>query len=118
MIRGVLLDISGVLCIGNQPLPGATEAVSKLRASDIPVRLVTNITRTPRRGILDRLARIGFVVSEENLFTAPMAAHDYLKEHRLRPYLLIHPAIEGKFSDLSTDAERSSGRGCRPSLHL
>lgn len=104
MIRGVLLDISGVLCIGDQPLPGATEAVSTLRASDIPVRFVTNITRTPRRGVLDRLAGMGFDIPENALFTAPMAAREYLLTHHLRPYLLVHPWIEGEFADLSTES--------------
>ncbi len=33
MIEGVLLDLGGVVYVGDRPLPGALEALDRLRAS-------------------------------------------------------------------------------------
>jgi HAD superfamily hydrolase (TIGR01458 family) len=99
MIRGILLDLSGVLYVGDEVLPGARRAVSALQRAHLPLRFVTNTTRTPRRVLLDRLADMGFTVSPELLFSAPKAARDYLTEHGLNPYLVIHPDLAEEFRD-------------------
>lgn len=101
MIRGVLLDLSGVLYVGDEPLPGAPEALARLRGAGLPVRFVTNVTRRPFREILARLGDMGFRVQEDELLTAPRATRRYLESHGLHPYLLIHPALEPEFSDLA-----------------
>jgi len=62
-IRGVLLDISGVLYEGDAPLPGAMAAVGRLREAGLPVRFLTNTTRRPRRAILAQLADLGVAVN-------------------------------------------------------
>lgn len=99
-IRGVLFDLSGVLYVGDHAVPGAKEALETLRRREVPVRFVTNVSRRPARRIVDDLARLGLPISAEDLFTAPHAARRYLREHDLRPYLLIHQALEEEFSDL------------------
>lgn len=101
MIRGALFDLSGVLYVGNQPLPGATSALEKLRAESIPTRFITNVSRTPSRMILERLNRMGFRISSQDLFTAPIAARNYLVTHARRPYLIIHPDLEEEFADFA-----------------
>ncbi|SDJ83405.1 hypothetical protein [Aliiruegeria lutimaris] len=44
MIGGVLLDISGVLYQGDVAIPGAVEAVRRLRDTGLPIRFLTNST--------------------------------------------------------------------------
>lgn len=99
MIHGVLLDLSGVLYVGDKVLPGALDAVQSLMDSGLPVRYITNTTRKTSAKILDQLKNMRFQVSPDELFTAPMAARDYLKQHNLVPYLLIHPDLEPEFPD-------------------
>ncbi len=99
MIDGVLLDLSGVLYVGDMPLPGAPEALQRLQRSDLALRYVTNTTRAPRARIALQLSRMGFDLDVEQIFTAPMAARDYLRAHALRPHLLIHPALAEEFTD-------------------
>lgn len=101
MIDGVLLDLSGVLYVGDTPLPGAQEALQRLQRSDLALRYVTNTTRTPRADIVRQLQRMGFDVDADALYTAPMAAQDYLRDHGLRPHLLVHPNLLQEFSDRS-----------------
>jgi HAD superfamily hydrolase (TIGR01458 family) len=100
MIRGVLLDLSGVLYVGGEPLPGAHAAMQRLRRSGLPVRYITNTTRKTSATILRQLAAMQFNVQPHELYTAPLAAKDYLKQHHLVPYLLIHPDLEPEFADM------------------
>ena len=102
MIEGVLLDLSGVLYVGDSALTGATRALARLREAGLPVRFVTNVTRRPFDEILERLRAMGFDIAPDELLTAPRAARAYVDSRGLRPYLLIHPALEPEFADLDT----------------
>ncbi|MGI9289026.1 MAG: TIGR01458 family HAD-type hydrolase [Pseudomonadales bacterium] len=102
-IKAVLLDLSGVLYDGATPLPGAVEAITRLSETGLPVRYVTNTTRSTRRDTLDRLSIMGFSIQENEVFTAPNAVHDYLKKNNLSPFLVVHPQLETEFADLPTD---------------
>lgn len=104
MIKGVLLDLSGVLYVGKEPLPGAHEGLQRLADSGLPMRFVTNTTRSPRSAILGKLARMQLEVVDDALFTAPQAALAYIEKEDLRPYLLIHPDLQGEFPNYSRDA--------------
>lgn len=101
VVRGVLLDISGVLYEGERAVPGATETFRRLVGSRRPLRLVTNTTRRPKRVVIERLVRMGFDITPEHLFTAAEAARTYLQAEGLIIYPLIHPALEEEFADLS-----------------
>lgn len=90
--------------MGQRAVAGAARALEALRGRGIPVRFVTNVSRRPARRILDDLRRLGFAIAPEDLFTAPHAARRYLHEHRLQPYLLIHPALEEEFAAFAGDA--------------
>src|SRR5208283_6081424 len=50
-IRGLLLDLDGVVHVRGKALPGALEAIARVRAANIPLKFVTNTTRLPRRRI-------------------------------------------------------------------
>jgi len=96
-IKGILLDLSGVLYVGEKPLPGAVLALDRLKHSGLPLRFITNTTRIPRSGILVKLEQMGLKVSAEALYTAPAAVRDVLEERGLRPWLLVHPNLEEEF---------------------
>jgi HAD superfamily hydrolase (TIGR01458 family) len=88
-IRGVLLDIEGVLCEGAQVIAGAGAALQRLRAQAIPYRLLTNTTTVSRDTYAQRLCRIGLDVRPEELSTAPRAACAYMAEQGLVPEVLL-----------------------------
>lgn len=101
MIKGVLLDLSGVIYMGDRLLPGAGEALLRLRQKRLPLRFITNTTRSPRRSILAKLSGLGLEVSPDEIYTAPMAARDTIRARKLSPYLLIHPALAEEFTELA-----------------
>lgn len=79
-IDAVLLDIDGVLAVGDRPVPGAAEVVDWLRERGIPFRCVTNTTRRSRRSVAARLATLGLSIPVEWCFTPALAAVQRLRE--------------------------------------
>ncbi|XP_034519292.1 phospholysine phosphohistidine inorganic pyrophosphate phosphatase isoform X2 [Ailuropoda melanoleuca] len=92
-VRGVLLDISGVLYDGGEdggaPIPGSVEAVARLKRSRLKVRFCTNESQKSRRELVGLLRRQGFDISEGEVTAPAPAASLILKERSLRPHLLV-----------------------------
>lgn len=103
MADGVLLDIEGVLLHAGKALPGAADAVGRLRAAGLPLRFLTNSTRKPRRRILADLHGAGIEAAPEDILTPATPALAWLKEHKHRPHLLVHPALREDFADAPGD---------------
>lgn len=103
MVKAVLLDLAGVLYDGDRAVPGAAAAVARLRRAGLPVRFLTNTTRQPRRALIARLARLGFDVAPEEVFTPAVAACDRLIRSRQVPHLLIHPDLAEDFRHAPSD---------------
>ena len=79
-IEGILLDLSGVVYVQDEAVPGAADALAKLRDGGIPLRLVTNTTMRPRRSILERLERLGIEADPSELLTPATLATRRCKE--------------------------------------
>jgi HAD superfamily hydrolase (TIGR01458 family) len=106
MIRAVLLDLAGVVYQGEQPLPGAVDAVAGLRQAGLRLRFLTNTTRMPRRALLSRLNDMGIRIADDELFTPAQAARLWLAARGLSAHLLIHPALAEDFAKLpASEAE-------------
>ncbi|MGX5186973.1 HAD-IIA family hydrolase [Streptomyces avermitilis] len=81
-VRAVLIDIDGVLTVSWKPLPGAIEALHRIRDAGLGVVLLTNTTSRTRASIAATLGAAGFPVSAEDILTAPTATAAYLTDHR------------------------------------
>ena len=68
------LDLDGVVWLGDQPIPGATEAVGRLQASGEPVVFVTNNSSVPVGEVEAKLARQGIAATGAVLTSAMAAA--------------------------------------------
>jgi HAD superfamily hydrolase (TIGR01458 family) len=80
-IRGVLLDIDGVLHVSMQPIDGAIETLTWLEQHGYPACFVTNTTTLARATLARRLQDIGLPISEDHLVTAPVATAQYIRQH-------------------------------------
>lgn len=101
MINGVLLDLAGVIYDGERAVPGAAEAVARLRMSGLPIRFVSNTTRSNKQMVLDRLVRLGIPAASDELFAPAEAACRWLREHDRAPHLLVHPDLVSDFEGFS-----------------
>ena len=80
-VRCLLLDIDGVLTVSWHPIPGAPEAVARLRDAGCGLAFLTNTTSATRAGIVERLAGAGIAVDADEVFTAPRATAAFLRTH-------------------------------------
>jgi HAD superfamily hydrolase (TIGR01458 family) len=86
---GVLLDIDGVLYVGNEPIEGAGEALVELRRQSAAVRLMTNTTSRSRREVLEHLVELGFEVALEEVLTPAAMAVRHCRERGYRSVELL-----------------------------
>lgn len=99
-VRGLLVDIDGVLTVSWQPIDGSPEALAALRESELPLRFATNTTTRTRAEVADLLTQAGMAVDVEEILTAPSATAAYLRaEHPGARCFLLNTG------DLSADLE-------------
>jgi len=70
---GVVLDIDGVLTRGGEPIAGAAEAVTAIRASGAGVVFVTNNASRTVSDVVDHLANLGIPAVPDEVVTSPIA---------------------------------------------
>jgi HAD superfamily hydrolase (TIGR01458 family) len=90
-MAAILLDVDGVLHVSGQPIPGAVEAVARLRRAGHRLRFVTNNSTRARATLADELRTMGFELDDEELQTTPIAAARELDGRRV--FALVMSAI-------------------------
>jgi HAD superfamily hydrolase (TIGR01458 family) len=100
-VRGVLLDLDGVVYVGDDPVPGAAAAVDWLAREGVPYRYLTNTTSRPRRAIVDKLTGMGITVTADQVLTPAVAAVAWLRRHDVEhPALFVPDATAAELADL------------------
>lgn len=96
--RALLLDLSGVVYDGSRVIAGAGETIAAAREHNIILRFVTNTATKAAATIRTDLVAMGIDIADDELITAPMAARAYIEQLGLRPFCLIHPALQSEFA--------------------
>src|SRR5687767_11475629 len=73
----VLLDLDGTVYHEDHALPGAVELIRRLQARGQPYACLTNSTSSPAR-LTARLKHMGVDVDPAHIYTAALAACDYV----------------------------------------
>jgi HAD superfamily hydrolase (TIGR01450 family) len=110
-VRGVLLDVDGVLHVGWRPVPGASESLGSLRAAGVPHLLLTNTTTTSRASLGRRLREVGLPVDDAALLTAPVATAAFLRRRHpgARCYLIAKGDVADDFLAAGIDLVADEG---------
>jgi HAD superfamily hydrolase (TIGR01458 family) len=98
--KTLFLDLSGVLYEGSHVIEGAAGLVERARERNLLLRFVTNTVSKNRMAIITDLRAMGIPIEEDELFTASLAARNYIQEHELRPWFLLHEAVRSDFDDI------------------
>ena len=77
-MAAVVLDLDGVLWLGDEPLPGAAEAVARFRAAGLAVGFMTNNSSLPVGGYVEKLGRVGIDADRSEVLTSALAAAELL----------------------------------------
>lgn len=89
-IRGLLIDLDGVLYVADTPVPGAKETIARLAAEDVPRRYLTNTTTRTAASVLEKLQHMGFEVHAGEVFSPITATVQFLKNQGTPS---IHPVV-------------------------
>jgi HAD superfamily hydrolase (TIGR01458 family) len=106
LVKGIppafLLDIDGVLYVGDEPIAGAIGALQEIRAMSAGIRLVTNTTSRSRRQIVDHLQALGFDVARHEVLTPAALAVRHCRERGHRSVkLLVSEALREDLAELA-----------------
>src|SRR5947208_13010848 len=77
-LRGLVMDMDGVLYRGNEPTPGLVEFFDFLNAEGIRYLLLTNNSTTLPEGYSKKLAAMGVTVPAEPIMTSGTVLKTYL----------------------------------------
>ena len=95
-LKAVLLDLDGVLYVGNEMIAGAEQTVARLHARGFKLAGVTNTTTTSRRSLAEKLHGLGIQLAEKELFTPAALAIREIGRHSAQ--LFIRDALREDFS--------------------
>lgn len=80
-VKCFLLDMDGTICLDNDVFDGAVDAVERMKERG-HVLFLTNNSSKSAMSYVEKLNRMGFNVTKENIYTSAMATVSYLKrEH-------------------------------------
>ena len=93
----ILLDIDGVLHVSGEAIPGAVDAVARLRDRGHSLRFVTNNSTRPRAQLAEELRDLGFALDDDELQTTAHAAVRELGGKRVFALVMsgVIPDLEG-----------------------
>ncbi len=100
-VKALLLDLDGVLYVGQEPLPGAIEAFGRLRETGLPIAGVTNTTTQAKSRILDKLRSLGFDFTSGEIFTPAALAIQRIGKAKVA--LFIRDQLRGDFGAICED---------------
>src|ERR1051325_10710828 len=82
-MAAILLDVDGVLHVSGEPIPGAPDAVRRLRENGHRLRFVTNTTTRSRAQLAAELRSHGIELEDEEVQTTAHAAARALSGKRV-----------------------------------
>src|SRR5512145_1760137 len=77
-LKGLMIDMDGVLWQGDTPLPGLCEFFDVLRRRGIKFILATNNNTQTPEGFVQKAGRMGVEVQPEQVINAAVATVEYL----------------------------------------
>ena len=111
---GLIVDLDGVVWIGDEPIPGAVEAVAELSARGVRLLFLTNDPRSSRKECAQRLRALGVDVNEHEIVTSGSALASLIVAREgedTSVFAVGSPALKAELSAAGLDVrEGEAGR--------
>ena len=105
-----LLDLDGVVYVGDTLLSGVTEALASLRSRGRVVRFVTNDPRPSRKDVVHRLGRLGVRATVEEIVSSGWATACWLRQQGItRAYVVGSDGLRGELAAQGVESVEGSG---------
>ncbi|NLG67576.1 MAG: HAD-IIA family hydrolase [Actinobacteria bacterium] len=99
--KALLIDLEGTVRFGGPAIPGAAQALNRLRAAGYTLRFVTNIDSMTPESICRGLTEIGAQGTPAEIFTPLVALRRFVAEHRgCTWYFLLSAELLPEFEGL------------------
>jgi len=106
-IKGLLIDLDGVIFNDTQLIPGAKETIQFLQNKQIPFRFITNTTMKSRKTLKQKLAGFGITVEEKSIFSAAYAAAQFIrKSGKKKCHLLLCDDAKIEYTGLESESKK------------
>jgi HAD superfamily hydrolase (TIGR01458 family) len=106
-IKGLLIDLDGVIYNDTQLVSGAAETIQYLQQKNISFRFITNTTMKSRATLQKKLSGFGIEVPENNIFSAAYAAAQYIRNQgKTKCHLLIDEDAQKEYNDLDLISDK------------
>jgi HAD superfamily hydrolase (TIGR01450 family) len=83
-LRAYYFDLDGTLYVGNRPIPGAAEAVNKLRQGGRKVFFISNNSSMGHSEYVQKLASLGIQCRDDEIILSTGALISFLKQRKVR----------------------------------
>ncbi|XP_008101610.1 haloacid dehalogenase-like hydrolase domain-containing protein 2 [Anolis carolinensis] len=113
-LKAVLVDLSGTLHVEDTAVPGAQEALKRLRSAPVAIRFVTNTTKECKQDLLQTLKKLEFDIQEDEIFTSLTAARNLIEQKQVRPLLLVEDNALVDFAGIDTNNPNAVVIGLAP----
>ncbi len=113
-MKGILLDLDGVLYDSETPIDGAAATVHWMQTREIPHLFITNTTSRGRAALVEKLRRFGIRADSSQILTPCSAAAEWLKKHENGPAaLFVNPEALEEFEQIARlPEEAETGASC------
>jgi 4-nitrophenyl phosphatase len=101
-IRNLIVDMDGVLYLGDKPMPGLSEFFAFLRQQGVCFQLVTNNSSLTPGLYVEKMARMSVVIEEGDVLTSSIATAEYLAVRYPRGSHIYAIGEEGLFYALQS----------------
>ena len=111
-VRGLLLDLDGVVILAGRAIDGAPAALATLDRRGIPYRIVTNTSLMSRAAMAAWAARAGFSLPPEHILSALSLSAAYTRRrHAGRPiFVLASEDARSEFAGQHLLSDEAAGR--------
>jgi HAD superfamily hydrolase (TIGR01458 family) len=105
-ISGVLADQDGVWFVDNEPVPGALEALARIRERDLPLRIISNTTTRTKDELAAKMCAMGMHIDAREVISPPRVAAHMLRARKVQTArLVVADAIRAEFNGLRESAQ-------------
>jgi len=102
-IDTILIDLDGVLYVGNDMIDGADCTLKALPEQGLKIAGLTNTTTQSRHDVANKLATMGIPLTEADIYTPATLAKQKIAHHSAR--LFIRDALREDFTGIREDLE-------------
>ncbi len=100
-ISGLLADQDGVWFVDNEPVPGAREALARIRERGILLRVISNTTTRTSAELAAKMSGMGMHLDASEVISPPRVAAQMLRARRVKSAkLVVSDAIRDEFDGI------------------